>query len=293
MNWKSLAVFAAGALLVTGCSANGGSSGGTGGGGGSSDLGLQQSGTLHLAADFSVPPNQWLEGGQQKGIDPDLCSAMAKQMKLKVQWTNLTFDSLISGLEAHRYDALCTGVFITAEREQVMNMVPYVQWGVTMGVPKAQASTLSCTDKSNNYQSCFAKFAGKKVATESGGFEEQVLKDANTKLQAAGKQPMKILGFSATTDAWQALSNGTADAVWVDDPQFYYFNGKSGNKFAPAFGDVQPTPLALTTTKNNKALADAIVKALKAMKASGEYSAILKKWHVQPVPSFTINPPAQ
>lgn len=291
MAFKSIAFAGSVVLLLGACGTASSSSSGSSNGAG--DLGLKQAGTLNLAADFSVPPNQYLENGKQTGIDPNLCSAVAKQMNLKIRWTNLTFDSLIGGLQAGRYDALCTGVFITAQREHVMNMIPYVEWGVTMGVPKSKAASLQCSDTSNNYQNCFTKFAGKNIATESGGFEEQVLQDASKKLKDSGKAPIRILGFSATSDAWQALTNGSADAAWVDDPQFYYFNNKSQNGYVAAFGGVQPTPLALTTTKRNKALAQAIVKALNAMKTSGEYNKILKAWHVKAVPAFTINPPVK
>ena len=262
------------------------SSGSTGG-----NLDLLHPGTLNFAADFSVPPNQYQQGSQYKGIDPDLCQAIANVLHLKIVWTNLAFDSLISGLEAHRYDALCTGVFITSAREQVMNMVPYVEWGVTMGVKPSSASKYSCTPQGSNFLPCFARFAGETVATESGGFEEQLLQTANTQLQSEGKPPMHILGFAQTTQAFQAFTNGTAQGVWVDDPQFYFFNSNNGNSYTAAFGDDQPTPLALTTTKQNVTLAQAFVNALNILKTNGTYDAILKKWHVQSVPRFDINPP--
>lgn len=258
----------------------------------SSSLQLLQSGVLHLAADFSVPPNQYLKGSQYEGIDPDLCTAIAGVLHLKVQWTNLAFDSLISGLQAHRYDALCTGVFITAAREQVMNMVPYVQWGVTMGVQTGTKSQYSCTPQGQEFLPCFDRFAGKTVSTESGGFEEQLLQAANTQLKAQGKAPMKILGFAQTTQAFQAFTNGTAQGVWVDDPQFYFFNSNNSNKYTAAFGSDKPTPLSLTTTSANTGLAQAFVSALDTLKANGTYDAILKKWHVEAVPNFTVNPPA-
>jgi polar amino acid transport system substrate-binding protein len=253
---------------------------------------VKQSGVLNIAADFSVPPNQYISNNQDDGIDVDLCTAIGKTLGLKVSWTNLPFDSLISGLQANRYDALCTGVFITSAREQVMNMVPYVQWGVTMGITKSTAATYDCTPQGGDFQSCFAKFSGKTVATEAGGFEEQLLESANTKLQAAGKAPMKILAFAQTTQAWQAFTDGTAQGVWVDDPQFYFLNtNNGGGQYVAAFGGDDPTPLALTTTIGNKSLAQAFVRALQTLKSDGTYATILKKWHVQSVPSFTINPP--
>ncbi len=291
-------LIAAAAVLITACSSSSSSSSSSSEtpasiSSGAASVQVKQSGVLNIAADFSVPPNQYISNNQDEGIDVDLCTAIAKQLNLKVNWTNLPFDSLISGLEANRYDALCTGVFITSAREQVMNMVPYVQWGVTMGITKSTATTYDCTPQGGDFQPCFAKFAGKTVATEAGGFEEQLLQSANTKLQAEGKAPMKILAFAQTTQAWQAFTNGTAQGVWVDDPQFYFLNtNNGGGQYVAAFGGDDPTPLALTTTIQNKSLAQGLVSALQTLKSDGTYASILKKWHVQSVPSFTINPPA-
>ena len=290
-------IAASAAVLIAACGSSGSGSSASSAGSTSpastASLQLKQSGVLNIAADFSVPPNQYISNNQNDGIDVDLCAAIGKTLGLKVNWTNLPFDSLISGLQANRYDALCTGVFITSAREQVMNMVPYVQWGVTMGVTKSTATTYDCTPGGSDFQPCFAKFSGKTVATEAGGFEEQLLETANTKLQAAGKAPMKILAFAQTTQAWQAFTDGTAQGVWVDDPQFYFLNtNNGGGQYVAAFGGDDPTPLALTTTIGNKSLAQAFVRALQTLKSDGTYATILKKWHVQSVPSFTINPPA-
>jgi polar amino acid transport system substrate-binding protein len=131
-------IAASAAVLIAACGSSGSSgssssasSGSSTSSAGTASVQLKQSGVLNIAADFSVPPNQYISNNQDEGIDVDLCAAIGKTLGLKVNWTNLPFDSLISGLQANRYDALCTGVFITSAREQVMNMVPYVQWGVT------------------------------------------------------------------------------------------------------------------------------------------------------------------
>jgi polar amino acid transport system substrate-binding protein len=289
------------ASTVAGCGSSSGSSTTASPGGGSSgssttsskaSIGLLKTGTLQLAADFSVAPNQYIQNGRHVGIDPDICDATAKQLNVGVQWTNLSFDSLIPGLLAHRYDALCTGVFITKAREQVMNMVPFVQWGATIGVPKADAAKYSCAPSGANYTPCFMKLAGQAVATQAGGVEDQILEQMNTKLSAAGKPQIHILAFAQNTQAYQALTNGSAQALFVDDPQFFFFNKLHGNQYTAVFSGLDPTPLALTTPKNNIALAKALESALTALKRSGEYQKILAQWHVQAVPQFTINPPA-
>jgi len=136
------------------------------------------------------------------------------------------------------------------------------------------------------------KLAGQSVATQAGGVEQQILEQMNTKLSAAGKPQIHILAFAQNTQAYQALTGGGAIALFVDDPQFYFFNNQQHQRYVPLFSGLSPTPLALTTTKANTALAKELQSALNSLKRSGRYQQILKKWHVEPVSSFAINPRA-
>lgn len=251
---------------------------------------IATAGQLHLAADFSAAPNQFIENGTMKGIDPDLCGAIGKALGLKITWTNLPFDGLIPGLLAGRFDALCTAVFITAQREKVMNMIPYVRWGDSLAIPRSNPDHISCPH--NAYAVCFGQLAGVTVATTAGGAEQAQLQHENSLLSAAGKRPINILAFDANTQAYQALLNGTAAAVYVNDPQIHFFETQHPGRFITAFSGFDPLQLGLTTRKNDTALATALQQALTHIKASGIYQKILKKWGVEAVPSFTINPPA-
>jgi polar amino acid transport system substrate-binding protein len=280
------------AALISACSSSSGSAAGasssassTSSAASTADLGLKAPGVLNLAADFTASPNQFITNGKNDGLDVALCQAMGSGMGVTVKWTNLTFDALIPGLQANRYDALCTAVFITKAREQVMNMVPYVQWGDTMAVKKSVAAQYACSGSSP----CWSKFAGKKVATEAGGAEVTQLQDISKTLSS----PMTILQFASNVQIYQAIANGSVDAIYVDDPQFAYFNRTNGNNgYTATFTGVGATPLALTTLKSNTALAQAFVSSLTAMKADGSYQKILKEWGVEPVSSFAMNPPA-
>lgn len=281
------------ALLAAACSSSSSSSSGAPAASASSSssaatagLGLLTPGTLNLAADFTASPNQFISNGKNDGLDVALCQQMASGMGLTVKWTDLTFDALIPGLQAKRYDGLCTAIFITKAREQVMNMVPYVQWGDTMAVKKADAAKYACSGSSSP---CWSKFAGAKVATTSGGSEVIQLEDINKTLSTK----MTILQFASNTQVYQAIANGSVDAVYVNDPQFAYFNRTTGGDgYRAVFTGVDSNELALTTVKSNTALAEAFITALGKMKASGSYAKILKEWGVAGVSSFAMNPPA-
>jgi polar amino acid transport system substrate-binding protein len=250
------------------------------------DLSLLTPGTLNLAADFTASPNQFISDGKNDGLDVALCQQLGSDMGLTVKWTNLTFDALIPGLQAKRYDGLCTAIFITKAREQVMNMVPYVRWGDTMAVKKADAAKYACSGSSSP---CWSKFAGAKVATTSGGAEVTQLEDINKTLSTK----MTILQFASNTQVYQAIANDSVDGVYVNDPQFAYFNRTTGDGgYQAVFTGVESNELALTTVKSNTALAEAFITALNKMEADGSYAKILKEWGVEGVSSFAMNPPA-
>jgi polar amino acid transport system substrate-binding protein len=279
-----LSVITAAAVAVTGCSSSGTASSSSSSSSSNADIGTATDGVITLGADFAAIPNQFETNGTKSGFDVDMCNGIAKELGVKIKWVNLGFDSLIPGLQAKRFDGLCTAVNITAEREQIMNMVSYTKWGVTMAVPKKDRSDYTVC-KSDN-ATCWNQFAGKTVAVPSGGSEVQKLQTENESL----KSPMTILQFATNQEVYQAVNNGTADAAFADDPQIAYYNSNNGDAFTPILTGSDAHPVGLTTLKANTKLANAFVKGLKAMKSDGSYQKVIKKWGLEESDAFAINP---
>ena len=82
-----------------------------------------------IGSSFSQTPWGFYDDNQQPtGIDVSMCGALAKEMGAKeVEFVNLDFKGLIPALQADRFNMVCAGVYITAEREAVVTMVPYVR----------------------------------------------------------------------------------------------------------------------------------------------------------------------
>ena len=254
---------------------------------------LLKPGTISFAADFAAAPNQFMRpDGTKDGLNVDLCGALAKKLNLEIEWTNLAFPGLVPGLQAKRFDALCTAIFINPDRKQIMNMVAYVQWGEGMMVP-AGKSPGTCAFKSGDdgsYDGCFDAFAGKTISVAAGGTSYKLLQTQSDRLKAAGKAPLTIRAFDTNADTIQAVVSGQADGAYLNDPQAYFYINQNPGKYVMAFEGNRPNRLALATLKDNPKLAAAFVTGLTEMKADGSYAAILKKWGVAPVPEFAINP---
>src|SRR6187551_3680490 len=67
---------------------------------------IKSSGTLSVAADATYAPNEFIaeDGKTVIGMDADLAKAIAQVMGLKAEIKNATFDSIIPGLAANKYD---------------------------------------------------------------------------------------------------------------------------------------------------------------------------------------------
>lgn len=247
-------------------------------------------GTLDMGADFAAAPNQFIKpDGTKDGLNVELCGGVAEKLGLKMAWTNLSFPGLVPGLEAKRFDGLCTAIFINPNRLKIMNMVPYVQWGEGLMVAKDSPIGADCKytrGENATYNGCFDDLAGKTVSVAAGGTTNQHLAAESDRMVAAGKAPITVRAFDTNADAIQALVSGQADAAYLNDPQAAFYINTANANYKIAFAGYASNQLALATLKDNTALADALVWALQQMKADGSYQKILAKWGVAEVPSF-------
>lgn len=254
----------------------------------------QRPGTIQFAADFAAAPNQFLHpDGRRDGLNVDMCGEIANRLGAQVEWTNLAFPGLVPGLQARRFDALCTAIFITPERKQVMNMVAYVQWGEGLMVATGNRLGVNCTPQRGNdasFDACFDPLAGRTVSVAAGGTTNRNLQAQSDRLRAAGRPGITIRAFDTNADAIQALVSRQVDAAYLNDPQAYFYINRNPGRYAMAFEGFRSNQLALATLRDNLPLAEAFQRALTAMRADGSYQRILQKWGVAEVPEFALNP---
>lgn len=251
-------------------------------------------GKISFAADFAAAPNQFIRtDGTYDGLNVDMCGEIGKRLNLEVEWVNLAFPGLVPGLQAKRFDSLCTAIFINPERLQIMNMIAYVQWGEGLMVPKGNPDGIACEGKigvAESYNACFDGLAGKTVSVAAGGTTNKNLQAQSDRLVAAGKPAIDIRAFDSNSEAIQAAVTGQAEAAYLNDPQAAYYISTSNAPFEMAFTGNAANRLAITTLKENTELAEMIQKALEEMKADGSYQKIVEKWGVAPVDEFVLNP---
>ena len=257
------------------------------------DDALLEAGMLQMGADFAAAPNQFIDAeGNMDGLNVDMCGEVASRLGLELEWTNLAFPGLVPGLQANRYDGLCTSIFINPKRKEIMQMVAYVQWGEGLMVRTDDSLMIDCAPMIGDqasYHACFDQLSGQAVAVAAAGTTNQHLIAENERMQAGGMDAIDIRAFDTNADAIQALVSGQADAAYLNDPQAHFYLSRNPG-YAMPFAAAYPNTLALATLKANRALAEALQWALEQMRADGSYQAIVDKWGVAGVAEFTINP---
>src|SRR5579884_243413 len=228
-------------------------------------------GTLTVAADASYAPDEFFapDGHTVIGMDADLSKALGAVMGLKVNVVNATFDSIIPGLAAGRYDLGASSFTDTKEREKTVDFVDYANVGESF-YTKAQGGTSIAS---------ISDICGKTVSVEKGTTEQADATTQGQKCKKAGKPGVTVLVFPDQNGANLAVSSGKAQLGFADTPVASYQVKKSGGQFKLIGAAYAPAPYGLAMPKNG--LDKAVLAAMKVLMQNGTYGKIFSKWGLQ------------
>lgn len=225
---------------------------------------VAQAKTIVFASDCTWPPMEMTDANKQcVGFGPDLVMAIAKAGGFKAEIKNTAWDGIFAGLPMGKYDAISSSVSITDERKKSMDFSdPYFE--VKQGVVVKEGAAVKAE----------ADLKGKAVGAQigtTGYFAAQ---------RIAGD---KAKSYDEVGLAVADLAAGRLDAVICDDAvaaDYALTNPEYSKTLALAFLIVPEKPeyLGFAVKKGDKATVELINKGLKAVKASGEYDKIFKKW---------------
>ncbi|MDG9702275.1 ABC transporter substrate-binding protein [Streptomyces sp. DH37] len=284
------AVAAAGSLLLTACGDQT-DKGGEGGGdtksqGSQAPLfdklpqNIQSAGVIKVGSDIAYAPVEFYdENDQIAGIDPDLGAALGKQLGVEFEFSNGTFDGLITGLNSGRHDVIMSAMTDTKQRQEGLDdkgkkvgegvdFVDYFRAGSTILVKKGNPEGIKSLDD----------LCGRTVALQRGTANEELAEAQNEKCD----KPIKILAFDKDTEALLQVKQGRAVADINDYPVAAY-NAKTsggGNDFEVVGDQIDAAPYGIAVSKEDTQLRDAIKAALDAIIENGEYQKVLEKWEV-------------
>ena len=232
---------------------------------------VKSKGALTVAADASYAPDEFIgpDGHTVIGMDADLVKALAAVMGLKANVVNVTFDQIIPGLAAGKYDMGASSFTDTKAREKVVKFVDYANVGESF-YTKAQGGTSIGS---------IADICGKTVSVESTTTEQGDATAQGKKCKSEGKPGVTVHVFPNQNLANLAVSDGRAQLGFADTPVAGYQVTKTHGLFKLVGAAYAPAPYGLAIPKSS-GLTSAVKAALLVLINNGTYTSIFQKWGV-------------
>ncbi|MEV5437444.1 ABC transporter substrate-binding protein [Streptomyces sp. NPDC052682] len=227
-------------------------------------------GTLSVAMDLAYPPTSFLASDNKTpiGFNPDISRLIAAKLGLKLQINNVKFDTIITGLQANRYDFTASTMGATKDRLKVLDMVDYVNSGTGVSVPYGNPQKLT------THTLC-----GHRVAVASGTTAElqwlpQLSKQDCT---SKGKPAIKAVTLPSVNDALTQLVSKRIDAVMNESIAL----GWAAEQQPKTFDVLKPAVATKTATvalKKDSPLTPAVKAAIQSILDDPTYAQALDRW---------------
>lgn len=229
---------------------------------------IQASGKITAGSDISYAPFESY-GADNKtvvGIDRDLANLLQKQLGVPIVFQNTSFDALVPGLAAGRFDLVWSAIGDTPTRAQAVDFVDYFKTGYGILIKNADKGKISTLDN----------LCGKTVGVLSGTTSADDATAQSAKCVTDGAAAITISSFKAQSDMNLALSTGRTEAAMITHT--------AGADLAKTVGGLtmldsyRSVNFGIALKKGDDGLATALQKALEATQKNGSYNKVLASY---------------
>ncbi|MCZ2822807.1 MULTISPECIES: ABC transporter substrate-binding protein [unclassified Modestobacter] len=231
--------------------------------------------SLSIGSNVQSPPNNFYaeDGSTPVGFEVDIITAIGNKLGLDVEYSDMAFDSLITGLQTGRVDATIAGMNDTPERQESIDFVDYFESGITIMVQKGNPAGIEAS----------ADLCGQAIAVVQGTTQEDFAAEQSAECEANGEEPLEVTATPSDSQNQTQLRTGRVDAILNDLPTAVYISQTAGDGEYFETVDQDPInggPYGIGLNKDDAALRDAIQQALQSLIDDGTYDEILEAWDV-------------
>jgi len=237
------------------------------------DLKTVEPGKLTWGSSPTFKPFEFMRDGKAQGFDVDLMEELGRRVNLASNMMGMEFKGVIPALLGNRIDVGVSGLYVTAERMQVADFIPYVIVGNQIVVQKGNPRKITGR----------GGLCGVKAAVPVNTAFEASTKALSADCKAAGKAEIDILSLTGSDTVALALQQGRVDAALNSTATIAAMMSESPDAYelaGPPF-DVN-TKIGMALRKDDTLLKSRLEAALQSMVKDGTYTALLKKWNLPP-----------
>ena len=259
---KKMIAFVLAVMMIAACFAGCGTT--ENAAGGSKLEAVKAAGKLTMATSPDFPPFESLDAeGNVFGIEVEIMELICQELGVELEIKQMSFDSVLPGIQAGKYDVGVSGISVTPQREKnVLFTDPYCLAAQAIVVLEGSEVTGK------------ADLEGKKISVQSGTTAETFCMENSYDISA----------FAANSDAQLALVNGKVAAWVIDDltakDMVDAYNADNPETKLVILDEAMTTePYAFAFQKGSDDLVNEINTILEKLVADGTVKAIFEEYN--------------
>lgn len=228
---------------------------------------MRDRGQFVVSINANIEPVKFIdENGEISGVSPDLLRAAGRVLGVEAVMQEGTFDAMIPGLQAKRFDVIAS-IADFVERQTYVDFIDYMRNGTAIiANTKVAKDTVTVDD-----------LCGLSIGYARGSSQQGSLENAAKKCVEAGKPALQINGYADSGAGLLAVKSGQADGYWGDLPQVVYNVNKHPDLYKKIY-ESNTSVLGIGINKENTQFRDSLRAALLKLVEDGTYMKIMEHW---------------
>jgi polar amino acid transport system substrate-binding protein len=231
---------------------------------------IKARGEMVIGMEVAYRPFEYFQNGETVGFDVDILKSMAEALGVKLKTVDTAWAGILPALLERKFDAVLSGMTITADRQKKVNFTQPVAIGSVVFLVRSNDDKIKRAED----------VSGRVVATQLGSIGDRVAKQYEAKLVAAGKKGFSSFKlYDAFPEAYLELSNGRIDAVSGALPVLQAVVSERPGRFRIVDGiqDVEAY-LGMAIRKEDQALLQFANAHITELKRTGKLEQLQIKW---------------
>lgn len=226
--------------------------------------------TLTVGTDLTYPPYNYLEGKTAAGFDADFMRLVAKEMGEEAEFSDTRFANLIMGINLRKFDVIASTLYVTPERAEQIDYIPYMKTGGVILVLKSADFKPSQS----------SELCGKRVSSIQGAAWINKLNTVSeTHCLPKGLSKIDVREFPTSPEASQAVIAGMVHAQFEDAAVARSAADKSG-RLELSSDIIYPVVVGLGVKKGNDEFKEKLASAVTSVGKSNAFKKLLIEYSV-------------
>lgn len=234
----------------------------------------QSSSEIRVGIDLTYPPYAFIENHVNSGFDVEMATLVGDVLGKPPVFIDTRFEQLIAGLGSQRYDAIIASLYITKERAEQVDYIPYFTTGTSIILRSGDDRQIVSED-----DLCDLKISSIKGAAVVKILNEKVSK----RCAELGKTLDAPKEFASDPEATLALISGNVDVQLTDAAVAQQAVERTNGAIKITNPDpLFPIPVGMAVRKGNAEMKALLTDALRKLEADGRYAKLLEKYNLKP-----------